>query len=94
MFSSNITRLMKEKRKTFRALEGCGVSRQTIHKARQDAGISECRLSTLGRIANALEVPVKELFDGEYGPDGVSAGIEMRQAIEMESHCRQKTAPA
>jgi hypothetical protein len=26
--------------------------------------------STMGRIANALEVPVKTLFDGEYEPDG------------------------
>ena len=68
MFTSNIKKLMAEKKKTFRALEGCGVSRQTIHKARTDSGISECRLSTLGRIANALEVPVKELFDGEYEP--------------------------
>lgn len=68
MFTSNIKRLMTENKKTFRALEGCGVSRQTIHKARTDAGISECRLSTLGRIASALEVPVKGLFDGEYEP--------------------------
>ena len=68
MFTSNIKRLMEEKKVTFRALEGCGVSRQTIHKARQDSGISECRLSTLGRIANALEVPVKTLFVGEYEP--------------------------
>ena len=40
----------------------------TLTKARQDSGISECRLSTLGRIANALEVPVKTLIDGEYEP--------------------------
>ncbi len=66
MFTSNIKRLMTEKEKTFRDLEGCGVSRQTISDARNDEGISKCRLSTLGRIANALEVPVKELFDGEY----------------------------
>jgi len=68
MFTSNIKRLMEEKQKTFRALEGCGVSRQTISHARQNVGIGDCRLSTLGRIANALEVPVKELFDGEYEP--------------------------
>ena len=68
MFTSNVRRLMMEKEKTFRALEGCGVSRQTIHHARQDEGIGDCRLSTLGRIANALDVPVKELFDGEYEP--------------------------
>ena len=67
MFTSNVKRLMAEKKKTFRALGDCGVSRQTIHNARQDDGIGDCRLSTLGRIANALEVPVKDLFDGEQG---------------------------
>ena len=45
-----------------------GLSSKTINKARQDEGISECRLSTLGQIANAIGVPVKELFDGEYEP--------------------------
>jgi hypothetical protein len=68
MFTNNSKRLMEEKQKTFRALEGCGVSRQIISHARQDVGIGDCRLSTLGRIANALEAPVKELFDMEYEP--------------------------
>lgn len=66
MFTSNIKQLMAQKEKTFKDLEGCGVSRQTISDARQDEGIAKCRLSTLGRIAHALDVPVKELFDGEY----------------------------
>ena len=71
MFSSKINQLLDEKGvSTYAIAEKSGVSRQSLFKARQDAGISECRLSTLGRIANALEVPVKELFDGEYEPDG------------------------
>ena len=58
---------MKEKKITIEQIvQQHGLSRATLHKARQDEGISECRLSTLGRIANALDVPVKELFDGEH----------------------------
>jgi len=65
MFTSNIKEVMKREKATIRELAAVsGVSLKTINKARQDEGISECRLSTLGRIANALEVPVKELFDG------------------------------
>jgi len=69
MFSSNLKGLMQERGVTFQNLvEKSGLSRQTIHKARQDEGIAECRLSTLGRIAYALNVPVKKLFDGEWEP--------------------------
>ena len=39
-----------------------GLAKRTIDKARTDAGISECRLSTLKRIAAALGVAVTELF--------------------------------
>jgi len=68
MFISNLPKLMKEKKMTARAIiSATGLSPNTLTKARQNAGISDCRLSTLGRIANALEVPVKELFGGEYG---------------------------
>ncbi|MDL2217004.1 helix-turn-helix transcriptional regulator [Desulfovibrio sp. OttesenSCG-928-M14] len=67
MFISNIRLLMQERKKTFQEIVNeSGLSRQTIHKARQDEGISECRLSTLGRIAQALAVPVKDLFDEEH----------------------------
>lgn len=67
MFSSNIKSLMAEAKISTRELASLsGLSSRTIHKARQHRGIVECRLSTLGRIANALEVPVKTLFDGEY----------------------------
>ena len=69
MFQSNFARIAKEKKMTARAITAAtGLSPNTLTKARQDSGIAECRLSTLGRIANALEVPVKMLFDGEYEP--------------------------
>jgi len=53
--------------------EKTGLSSATIAKARSDSGIAECRLSTLGRIASALGVSVKELFDGEYEPGETAA---------------------
>lgn len=69
MISSNLKNLMKEKKITMKQLEDMtGMSPSTINKARQDDGIAECRLSTLGRIATALGVPVKTLFDGEWEP--------------------------
>ena len=37
-----------------------------LSPTRQDDGIAESRLSTLGRIAYAPDVPVKDLFDGAY----------------------------
>ena len=70
MFKSNIKKAMKSKGiRTVLLSKETGLSSATIAKARQDTGISECRLSTLGRIANALGVPVKELFSGEYEVD-------------------------
>jgi len=63
-FSSNITDIMKKKRVTIRELSDVsGMSTSTLNKARQDEGISECRLSTLGRIAGALGVKTKRLYD-------------------------------
>ena len=67
MFISKVREAMKGKGITIRDLVAeTGLSSKTVNKARQDEGISECRLSTLGRIATALDVPVKDLFDGEY----------------------------
>ena len=64
MFSSNIKKIMKEKRLTIRQLEvATCMSTRTLNKARADEGISECRLSTLARIADALGVDVKETFE-------------------------------
>jgi DNA-binding Xre family transcriptional regulator len=70
MFLSNIAKIAKEKRMTARAIiAATGLSPNTITKARRDGEIADCRLSTLGRIAHALEVPVKTLFDGEHEPN-------------------------
>jgi len=67
MITSNVKAIMKGKGVTLRGLvDLSGVSKQTILTARSDEGLADCRLSTLGRIANALEVPLKDLFDGEY----------------------------
>ena len=68
-FRSNVKKIMKDKKVTIRdAVEASGLSSATIHKLRENEGITECRLSTLGRIATALGVPVKMLFDGEWEP--------------------------
>ena len=67
MFKSRIRELMEKKKITMRDMANkSGVSVVTLNKARQDEGIADCRLSTLGRVALALGVPVKKLFDGEY----------------------------
>ena len=67
MIVSNLKNLMKEKKITMKQLEDMtGMSPSTINKARQDEGIAECRLSTLARIAAALGVPVKKVFEGEW----------------------------
>ena len=70
-FTSNVKDIMKNKGVTIRELaEKCEVSAATINKARQDESISECRLSTLGHIADALGVKAKRLFDEiEDGPN-------------------------
>ena len=68
-FRSNVKKIMKDTKVTIRdAVEASGLSSATIHKLRENEGITECRLSTLGRIATALGVPVKTLFDGEWEP--------------------------
>lgn len=64
MFTSKIKELMKNKKITMRDLAGqSGVSVVTLNKARQDEGISECRLSTLAKIGSALGVKTKRLYD-------------------------------
>ena len=55
---------MELKKVTFRELEQSSeISRQTLSDARTDSGIAKCRLSTLCRIAEALEVKAKRLFE-------------------------------
>ena len=64
MLKSNVKKIMKKKKITIRdAVAQAGLSSSTVHKLRDDEGIAESRLSTLGRIAEALDVPIKELFE-------------------------------
>jgi Predicted transcriptional regulator len=64
MFRSKVKETMKSKGTTIRDLVAeTGLSSKTINKARQDEGISECRLSTLARIAQALGVSTKDLYE-------------------------------
>ena len=68
MFISNVKVLMKKKKITIRDMvETTGLSSKTIDKARQDSGISECRLSTLARIGGSLGVKTKRLYDEMEG---------------------------
>ena len=69
MFTSTVKEAMKAKGISIRELVAeTGLSSKTVNKARQDAGISECRLSTLARIARALGVGTKDLFDEKREP--------------------------
>lgn len=63
MITSNVKEIMKKKGIKIRDLAKTGVSSATMVKARSDEGIAECRLSTLSRIAKALGVDVKDLFE-------------------------------
>jgi len=66
MFRSKIDMLRKNVGLTTQELASkAGVSRQALHKARQDEGIAECRLSTLNRIAQALGAGTKDLYEDE-----------------------------
>lgn len=70
MFTSKVKEAMKSRNTTIRDLVAeTGLSSKTVNKARQDEGISECRLSTLGRIADALSVGTKDLYDEVDGQD-------------------------
>ncbi len=60
---SNLKEIMDRLDVTYEQLEGeTGLSSQTITRARGDM-IRECRLSTLARIARALKVSTKDLYD-------------------------------
>ena len=70
MIHSNIKILMKEKKLNVREFaEMTGMSTATINKARRDNGILECRLSTLVRIADALGVKTKRLYEEVVGQE-------------------------
>jgi len=72
MFASNVKALMKRKKMTVRDMaSSTGLSSATLHKARQDEGIAECRLSTLARIGAALGVKTKRLYDEVEGANSL-----------------------
>ena len=63
MIRSNVKRIMSEKEVTYKALEKLtSVSSQTITRARS-ARIRELSLEKLRKIAAALGVKIKDLFD-------------------------------
>ena len=65
---SNVRTIMERQQISIQALcDQTGLSNQTIQRAR-DERIKSLTLSTLERIAQALGVEVKELFD--YGSEG------------------------
>ena len=60
---SKVKEIMKRKKVTIQELaQQTGLATMTIERARGPL-ISECKLSTLKTIANALGVSVKKLFD-------------------------------
>ena len=64
MFVSKLPEIMKKNKMTARAVIALtGLSSTTLTKARRDESISECRLSTLARIAKALGVSTKDLYE-------------------------------
>lgn len=67
MIKSNLKELMEKRGITYKHLEDkTKISSQTITRARGPL-ISECRLSTLEVIAQALQVSIKDLFEEVSG---------------------------
>jgi DNA-binding Xre family transcriptional regulator len=63
MIKSNVKREMDKKRLSIRKLvDQTGLSSGTVHRARGEQ-VGKCSLTTLERIAKALDVRVKDLFD-------------------------------
>jgi DNA-binding Xre family transcriptional regulator len=63
MLTSNVKRIMQEKKVTIRAMnEATGLSFETITRARKSQ-INLCRLNTLEIMASYLGCKVKDLFD-------------------------------
>ena len=70
VFMSNIKKLMEEKKVTVRKIaEKANLSKQTVLTARTDEGITECRLSTLGKIADALGMKTTQLYEEKKAED-------------------------
>ena len=63
MITSNVKKIMEEKRVTIRAMiEKTGLADVTILRARRGR-IAQCKLETLETIANYLNCKIKDLFD-------------------------------
>ena len=62
-FNSNLPKIMRNKKVTYDVLQGFAqISRQSVARA-SDGRIGTCTLQLLGKIAEALNVQVKDLFD-------------------------------
>ena len=74
MFKSNIRELMNKKGITIRDLSSqTELSTRTVHRATQDDTIGGCQLNTLAKIADALGVKTKRLYEeGEECESGHS----------------------
>jgi len=63
-YKSHVRALMEEKGVSLRELsKKSDVSLQTVINARSDEKIAGCSLATLGKLAEALDVPTKALFE-------------------------------
>ena len=61
---SYIRQIMHDQKRTLRWLsDSTGLSYQTVFRATKDATIETLTLATLAKIAHALRVPLKSLFD-------------------------------
>ena len=68
MFTSNVREMMTNKGKTVRDLvKETGMSSRTIQRAVSDETIHKCELGTLGKIADALGVKTKRLYEEGEG---------------------------
>ena len=64
MFISNVRELMNKKKKTIREVAAeTNMSVSTVHRATQDDTIGGCQLNTLAKIADALGVKTKRLYE-------------------------------
>ena len=60
--TGNLNQLMRKKKVTYEALqEACKIAPDTVARAR-DERIVNCKLSTLAKIAKALNVHINDLY--------------------------------
>ncbi len=60
--TSNLNQLMRKKKVTYEALQdACKIAPDTVARAR-DERIVNCKLSTLAKIAKALNVHINDLY--------------------------------